>query len=79
MTKKLYKFSEIINLQVKKIMKKNNKVICYGLGINDPKSIFGTTKDLQKQFGNKRVFDAYFRKFFNWNWTWYLFEDLYQL
>ena len=33
MTKKLYKFSEIINLQVKKIMKKNNKVICYGLGI----------------------------------------------
>ena len=58
MIKKLYKFSEIINLQVKKIMKKNNKVICYGLGINDPKSIFGTTKDLQKQFGNKRVFDV---------------------
>ena len=58
MIKKLYKFSEIINLKVKKIMKKNNKVICYGLGINDPKSIFGTTKDLQKQFGNKRVFDV---------------------
>ena len=58
MKKKIYKFSEIINLQLKKIMRRNSKVVCYGLGINDPKSIFGTTKDLKKIFGDKRVFDV---------------------
>jgi pyruvate dehydrogenase E1 component beta subunit len=58
MKKKLYKFSEIINLTLKEVLKKNKKVICYGLGINDPKGIFGTTKDLKNMFGGKRVFDV---------------------
>lgn len=58
MKKKLYKFSEIINLTLKEVLKKNKQVICYGLGINDPKGIFGTTKDLKNMFGINRVFDV---------------------
>ena len=32
-------------------------MICYGLGIDDPKRIFGTTVGLKEEFGNNRVFD----------------------
>ncbi len=50
-------YIEAINNALIKIMKTNKKVICFGLGINDPKNIFGSTKNLLKFFGNKRVFD----------------------
>ena len=36
-------------------MKGNTYVM--GLGVPDPKGIFGTTKDLQEEFGEDRVFD----------------------
>ena len=39
-------------------MRKDNKVITMGLGVNDPMGIFGTTKDLYKIFGNKRVIET---------------------
>ena len=39
-------------------MKKQKNVICYGLGIDDPKRIFNTTKNLKEIFGSKRVFDV---------------------
>lgn len=32
-------------------------VIVYGLGTTDPKGVFGTTLDLHRKFGDKRVFD----------------------
>lgn len=32
-------------------------VLCYGLGVDDPKRIFGTTAGLQERFGAARVFD----------------------
>lgn len=32
-------------------------VICYGLGVPDPKGVFGTTLGLQSRFGKRRVFD----------------------
>lgn len=32
-------------------------VICYGLGVDDPKGVFGTTSGLQERFGADRVFD----------------------
>jgi len=50
-------YVEAINSALIKIMKKNKKVICFGLGINDPKNIFGSTKNLLHYFGSKRVFD----------------------
>ena len=38
-------------------MKKYKNVFIFGLGVPDPKGIFGTTIGLQKKFGNHRVFD----------------------
>ena len=46
-------FSESINLALKTSMKKDKNIICYGLGINDPKAIFNTTKNLY--LGSDRV------------------------
>lgn len=33
-------------------------VICFGLGVGDPKNIFGTTAGLKERFGADRVFDT---------------------
>ncbi len=51
-------YSSSINEALKFCMKKDKNMICYGLGVTDPKEIFSTTKDLKKIFGNKRVFDV---------------------
>lgn len=51
------KFSEAINDALKVAMQNDDKMICYGLGVDDPKRIFGTTNDLVEQFGSERVFD----------------------
>ena len=55
---KNYKTTEVINLTLKKLMQKNKNIFCFGLGVDDPKSIFGTTKNLKKYFGDYRVFDT---------------------
>ena len=39
---------QAINESLKLSMKKNKNVIMIGLGINDPKGIFGTTRNLNK-------------------------------
>ena len=54
---KLITYSEAINDALHTSMSFDKKVICVGLGINDPKNIFGTTKNLENKFGNDRVFD----------------------
>jgi pyruvate dehydrogenase E1 component beta subunit len=36
---------------------KDQGVICFGLGVDDPKGVFGTTLNLHKEFGSERVFD----------------------
>ena len=51
------KFTEAINDAMIESMKLDEKIICYGLGVDDPKRIFGTTKDLKEIFGSSRVFD----------------------
>ena len=56
--KKKYIFSEVVNLTLKEIMKSNNKTVLFGLGVDDPKGIFGTTKDLKKIYGNECGFDV---------------------
>ena len=52
------KFTEAINEAMILSMKKEKKVICYGLGVDDPKKIFNTTNNLKEMFGSKRVFDV---------------------
>ena len=49
-------FSEAIDLTLLKLFKENKNTFLIGLGANDPKGIFGTTKSITKQF-SKRVFD----------------------
>jgi pyruvate/2-oxoglutarate/acetoin dehydrogenase E1 component len=50
-------FVEAINDALHIAMSVDPDMITYGLGINDPKRIFGTTSGLCEAFGNKRVFD----------------------
>ena len=50
-------FSQAINQAFIDSMKVDNKVICMGLGVPDPKGVFGTTLNLEKLFGENRVFD----------------------
>jgi pyruvate/2-oxoglutarate/acetoin dehydrogenase E1 component len=50
-------FSTAINEAIHQAMEVDESVICYGLGVNDPKSVFGTTANLEKRFGSERVFD----------------------
>ena len=56
MHKKNTLFRDSIREAIYLSMKKNNNVILMGLGVDDPKGIFGTTIDLNKKFP-KRVFD----------------------
>ena len=51
------KFAEAVNEALHLAMHTDPSVICYGLGVPDPKHIFGTTVGLQERFGSERVFD----------------------
>tara|TARA_Y100000389_G_scaffold204677_1_gene258796 strand:+ start:4198 stop:5256 length:1059 start_codon:yes stop_codon:yes gene_type:complete len=55
---KFIKFYEAINQALITSMKKDKKMICYGLGVTDPKEIFSTTINLKNFFGKERVFDV---------------------
>ena len=50
-------FAEAINDALSVAMTQDPNVICYGLGADDPKGVFGTTLGLQEKFGPERVFD----------------------
>ena len=50
-------YSEAIMLSIGKQMMEDKSVLVYGLGVDDPKRIFGTTTNLLEKFGSKRVFD----------------------
>lgn len=51
-------FAEAIRSAIADAMESDPCVICYGLGVPDPKGVFGTTTGLQEQFGPQRVFDT---------------------
>ena len=55
---KKIKFIEAINESIHLEMLRNKKLITFGLGINDPKRIFGSTEGLVERFGSDRVFDV---------------------
>ena len=50
-------YTAAINEAMHIAMTQDDKVLCYGLGTDDPKNIFGTTEKLQEKFGKDRVFD----------------------
>lgn len=51
-------FSEAIKKSILENMKIDKNIIIFGLGVTDPKNIFGTTEGLLKIFGKKRVLDV---------------------
>ena len=50
-------FGAAINEALDIAMACDSGVICYGLGVDDPKGVFGTTLGLQQKYGAERVFD----------------------
>lgn len=50
-------FAQAINEGLHQAMELDENVISYGLGVDDPKAIFGTTSGLKEKFGSERVFD----------------------
>ena len=58
MQSKKFKFYEAINEGLDFSLKKDKNLICYGLGVTDPKRIFGTTTNLKEKYGDERVFDV---------------------
>ena len=54
---RIKKYSEAINEALSTAMEIDDSVVCYGLGVSDPKGVFGTTLGLQEKFGKERVFD----------------------
>jgi len=50
-------FANAINDALSVAMTEDANVICYGLGVDDPKGVFGTTLNLKDKFGSERVFD----------------------
>jgi pyruvate/2-oxoglutarate/acetoin dehydrogenase E1 component len=51
-------FAKAINEALFTAMELDPAVICYGLGVDDSKGVFGTTLGLQDWFGPERVFDT---------------------
>jgi pyruvate dehydrogenase E1 component beta subunit len=50
-------FAQAINDALRIALATDPNVVCYGLGTDDPKGVFGTTLGLQGEFGAERVFD----------------------
>jgi pyruvate dehydrogenase E1 component beta subunit len=51
------KYFEAINEALRQAMEQDDSVFLMGLGVDDPKGIFGSTLGLWQQFGRERVFD----------------------
>lgn len=50
-------YAQAVNEAMHQAMADDENVIAYGLGVGDPKQIFGTTEGLLERFGPDRVFD----------------------
>jgi pyruvate dehydrogenase E1 component beta subunit len=50
-------FAQAINDALQVAMQADRRVLCFGLGVDDPKGVFGTTLGLKERFGGDRVFD----------------------
>ena len=50
-------FAEAVREATVQAMEKDDSVLALGLGVTDPKGVFGTTLGLKEQFGRERVYD----------------------
>jgi pyruvate/2-oxoglutarate/acetoin dehydrogenase E1 component len=50
-------YAQAINEALHQTMAGEERLLCFGLGVDDPMRIFGTTTGLQERFGKQRVFD----------------------
>jgi|Deesub1362A_J573_1020465.scaffolds.fasta_scaffold00073_74 pyruvate/2-oxoglutarate/acetoin dehydrogenase E1 component len=57
-TQRLLSYPEAIREALNQEMERDPSVIVFGLGVDDPKAILGTTKGLVERFGPHRVFDT---------------------
>lgn len=51
-------YANAVNEATDLAMKKDKSVYVMGLGVPDPKGVFGTTSGLQEKYGSNRVFDT---------------------
>ena len=56
--KKIINYGEAIYQATHQEMKRDKNVFVYGLGVDDPKGHYGTTKDLHLDFNSMRSFDT---------------------
>jgi acetoin:2,6-dichlorophenolindophenol oxidoreductase subunit beta len=52
------KYREAIDEATRQAMAKDERVFVMGVGVDDPKGIFGTTRGAFEEFGSSRVFDT---------------------
>jgi pyruvate dehydrogenase E1 component beta subunit len=50
--------AEAIRLAIAEVLRRDERSLTFGLGINDPGRVFGTTLGLVEEFGESRVFES---------------------
>lgn len=50
--------AQVICNSQRKLMALHEEILLFGLGVNDPKRVFGTTENLVEEFGQFRVFET---------------------
>ena len=58
MPNKIFNYGDACGEATKHAMRNNSKVLVYGLGVDDPKGMYGTTSGLVEEFGKERCFDT---------------------
>lgn len=58
MSTRTLKFGQALHTALSEAMEKDPTIFVMGIGVDDHKAIFGSTKDLVKRFGKQRVFDT---------------------
>ena len=53
-----YSYADAIRISIQEEMRKNRKLLVYGLGVDDPTGMYGTTKGYAEEFGKDRCFDT---------------------
>ncbi len=56
--KRILSFADAIHEAIDLSLESNPDLFCYGLGVDDPKGVFGTTLNLHQKHGSHRVFDT---------------------